>query len=112
MTIADFHAGRYELSKSLQEIDVSQVPFKLYCKGVNELGKICVGRMGSDYKFLNGACIGDSGSPLICENETGKYMVGITVGGSGTCEPLSLIITYLNSYNTWLRKKKFLLSQY
>lgn len=112
MAVADIFTKNYELSKSLQEIDVSLLSFKEFCKNVNENGKICMGSIGEDGDFLNGACIGDSGSPVICENDRGKYLTGIVVGGSGTCEPLSLIVTNLNAYTTWIRKAKLILSIY
>ena len=110
MAVADIFSKNYELSKSLQEIEVSLMPFKEFCKNVNESGKICMGSIRENGDFLNGACIGDSGSPVICENERGKYLTGIVVGGSGTCEPLSLIVTNLNAYTTWIRNAKLFLS--
>ena len=110
MAVTDIYSQTYRISKTLQEIDVSLLPFKDYCEDVNESGKICMGRIGTDGNFVNGACIGDSGSPLICKSERGKYLAGIVVGGSGTCKPLSLIVTNLNAYTDWIKKEKLLLN--
>lgn len=110
MVPADIQTRNYELAKNMQEIHVSLLPFRKYCRGVKEKGKHCIGAMTAD-RYLNGACIGDSGSPYICENETGKFLVGIVVGGSGSCEPMSLIVTDVNSYAAWIWGAKRLLNR-
>ena len=110
MSVADANSGNYTLSNLLQEIEVSFLPFKKYCKDLNEYGKYCMGSIGPKGNFLNGACIGDSGSPLICEYKTRKYLAGIAVGGSGECKPLSLIVMNLNAYTNWIRKLRLILS--
>lgn len=95
-------AKKYALSSELREISVSVLGFEEHCQNVNKNGKLCMGEVGADGQYHNGACIGDSGSPLVCENEQGKVLVGVTIGGSETCSPLSLIITNLKAYSAWI----------
>ena len=92
-TQKDVDTGNYEISETLQEIDVPLVPlFK--CKGyftdtVEQFAKdnnrvFCGGEIG-EKTDVQGACYGDSGSPLICDTPKGKVFKGVLLGGHPAC---------------------------
>ena len=88
----DVISKNYNISKTLQEVDITLTPWKT-CKGPNaktheEFAKnnsmvFC----GTGKETGTGGCIGDSGSPLICDSAKGKVLGGVMLGGSPKCTP-------------------------
>ena len=82
----------YSISKTLQEVDVTLTPWKTCksprAKSHEEFAKnnsmvFC----GIGTKSGTGGCIGDSGSPLICDSAKGKVLAGVMLGGDPKCTP-------------------------
>ena len=96
----------YTLTDALQEIDVP-IPTKAYCR-------IFHGEEVSNLVFCGGVrrkgsmtgCHGDSGSPLICSDDSLKkpFVAGIVVGGDYLCETgyFFNILTEVAKYREWI----------
>eukprot|EP00112_Aurelia_sp_Birch-Aquarium-sp1_P006321 Seg1700.3 transcript_id=Seg1700.3/GoldUCD/mRNA.D3Y31 product="Kallikrein 1-related peptidase b26" protein_id=Seg1700.3/GoldUCD/D3Y31 len=94
-TPKDVETGNYEISETLQEIGVSLVPLE-QCKDFwttkemfakNNDRVFCGGEIGTGNTNVQGACYGDSGSPLICDSHKGKVFKGVLLGGHPGCKP-------------------------
>ena len=96
----------YTLTDALQEIDVP-IPTKAYCRKAHGRGVsdvvVCAGvrRKGS----MTG-CLGDSGSPLVCKDDSLKkpFLAGILSGGDSKCETgyFFNIFTEIAKYRKWI----------
>ena len=93
---ADVPNKNYEISETLQEIDVPLAPWEKckdpFTKTHKEFAKhnkmvFCGGAIGTGEEHKIGGCIGDSGSPLICDGPKGKVLSGIMLGGAAKCVP-------------------------
>merc|ERR1712002_135641 len=52
------------------------------------------------------ACMGDSGGPLICPNDSGAYdVIGVVSFGPGTCSGRPGVFTEVSQYKDWLNDK-------
>ncbi|XP_065057431.1 chymotrypsin-C-like [Rhopilema esculentum] len=107
MTRDDYKTGNYHLAKKLKEIDGSVVDFKTFCKGFEPSKKICFAKTDKDMIFTNGGCIGDSGSPIVCESEKGKFLLGISIGGDIECKPNAVIATDVRAWVRWLASRLY-----
>ena len=90
----DAYAGNYDISETLQEIDVPLVPLSkckdIFVDTVEEFAKdhervFCGGEFGTEKTNVQGGCYGDSGSPLICDTPKGKVFKGVLLGGHPEC---------------------------
>ena len=92
-TPKDVKTGNYDISETLQQTDVPLAPLekcKDYWTTAEMFAKLndrvfCGGEIGAKKKNVQGACYGDSGSPLICDTPTGKVFKGVLLGGHPAC---------------------------
>jgi len=96
----------YEPSSDLQEIDVPLVT-KEICREVHS-GEVtdvvfCGGQL---QKATMTSCIGDSGSPLVCnvKNQNQSLLVGIMIGGNRLCRTGKdyMMFTEVSKYRSWI----------
>ena len=103
----------YDISDTLQEIKVPLLPWSL-CKDTysithEEFAKkndkvFCAGAIGTKKRHKQGGCIGDSGSPLICDSPKGKVISGIMLGGNPNCLPGQnyMVFTDVAKHKQWI----------
>eukprot|EP00112_Aurelia_sp_Birch-Aquarium-sp1_P023761 Seg720.8 transcript_id=Seg720.8/GoldUCD/mRNA.D3Y31 product=Kallikrein-1 protein_id=Seg720.8/GoldUCD/D3Y31 len=94
---ADVENKNYEISETLQEINVPLVPWGKckdpFSKTHEEFEKknkmvFCGGSIGAGKEHKTGdGCIGDNGSPLICDGPKGKILSGVMLAGNPDCLP-------------------------
>ena len=98
----------YQPSTDLQEIDVPLVTKKI-CREVHS-GEVtdvvfCGGQL---LKEAMTSCIGDSGSPLVCniKNLKQPLLVGIMIGGNRLCRTGKeyMMFTEVSKYRSWIDK--------
>ena len=110
---SDVRNKAYNISESLQEIDVPLVP-REECydfrtgnhKEFAEKNKhvFCGGDVSSNHSNKQGGCIGDSGSPLICDTNRGQVFYGMLLGGNPLCSQDRdfMIFTDVTKYRPWI----------
>ena len=115
---ADVRNKNYSISETLQEIDVPLAPWEQckdsFTKTHEEFAKynhmvFCGGAIGTGKEHKIGGCIGDSGSPLICDGPKGKIFSGIMLGGNSRCIPGKNYMIFTDvgkQYINWLAKQK------
>lgn len=106
----DVMTKNYKISKTLQEVAITLTPWKTchgpMTKSHEEFAKnnsmvFC----GIGKEIGSGGCIGDSGSPLICDSAKGKVFSGIMLGGDPKCTPRKGFIIFNDvkkqDFTTW-----------
>ena len=113
--LSDAKTKNYQLSKFLQEIDVPLVPWEACYDFRHSDHKsfaavnyhvLCGGATGSSSKNKQRGCIGDSGSPLVCNSRGGKRLHGILLGGDPFCNHGSsyMIFTHIAKHRAWINR--------
>ena len=110
----DIMTGNYEISNSLQSIAVSHLTVWNRCDFLPLLGQsidlsrsrkfFCGGKSGISDRSGQYGCIGDSGSPLICENNSGPVLHGLLDGGNPRCIPGSTHMVFVDvlKHRKWI----------
>ena len=103
----------YDISETLHEIKVPLLPWS-QCKDTysithEEFAKkndkvFCAGAIGTKKRHKQGGCIGDSGSPLICDSPRGNVISGIMLGGNPHCLPGQnhMVFTDVAKHKQWI----------
>ncbi|XP_065057428.1 chymotrypsin B-like [Rhopilema esculentum] len=93
----DILQKNYSISSTLQEIEVPLNVTWRHCllssriKHAYSPGHyhkvFCGGEKTNNTEMAQGGCIGDSGSPLVCEGSNGVALFGLMIGGDKRCIP-------------------------
>eukprot|EP00794_Sanderia_malayensis_P000046 gene46-640_t len=115
---SDSKLKNYEVSETLQEIDVPIIPFykchDYFTKDHKTFARFnfkvfCGGSLHNETTPGIGGCIGDSGSPLICgnSNEDESITFGIMLGGHPLCKTGKnyMIFTNVSSHVNWIKRQ-------
>ena len=113
---SDAYTKDYEISPSLQEIKVPLVHWEECYDFRNGDHKsfaainrhvLCGGAITSNKKYQQSGCVGDSGSPLICNSSKGKVMFGMLLGGNPLCNLGTnfMIFSKVGKHKSWIYKK-------
>ena len=108
--------GNYEISDSLQSITVPHLVAWNNCDFLPFIGQnvdmnrnrkfFCGGETGAIDNNGQHGCIGDSGSPLICEANSRPVLYGILAGGNPRCIPGSTHMAFINvfKHRQWMNE--------
>ena len=111
----DSQLMKYRISKTLQQIEVPIAPWSkcqdMYSTSHRQFARynfrvFCGGQMNRTGVYNIGGCIGDSGSPLVCDSDEGSVLHGIMLGGHPLCVTghSFIIFTNVSRYKNWIKR--------